>query len=166
MKPRVVTNHRKGRDNDQREDIWPEKRKGWWPMSSRVKMSMMGSSRVTKSYDAVDTPMVKRSKLDEDPQGIQVVPTRYCTMVGSLMYIIASHPDLVFAVCMCAWYQAKPTKKHLTMVKWVLQNVDNGEPKTADDAQKQDEDGLNNENVEQERFADNSSSKDVNVVGQ
>ncbi|GKF19706.1 putative ribonuclease H-like domain-containing protein, partial [Tanacetum coccineum] len=46
------------------------------------------------------------------------------------------------------------------------ENVDNGEPKTADDAQKQDEDGLNNENDEQERFANDSSSKDVNVVGQ
>ncbi|GJV75057.1 putative ribonuclease H-like domain-containing protein [Tanacetum coccineum] len=45
-------------------------------------------------------------------------------------------------------------------------NVDNGEPKTADDAQKQVEDGLNDENAEQERFADDSSSKDVNVVGQ
>ncbi|GJZ93420.1 hypothetical protein Tco_0665485 [Tanacetum coccineum] len=46
------------------------------------------------------------------------------------------------------------------------ENVDNGEPKTADDAQKQDEDGLNNENAEQERFLDDSSSKDVNAVGQ
>ncbi|GJY53704.1 putative ribonuclease H-like domain-containing protein [Tanacetum coccineum] len=45
-------------------------------------------------------------------------------------------------------------------------DVDNGEPKTADDAQKQVEDGLNNENAEQERFADDSSTKDVNVVGQ
>ncbi|GJS20834.1 hypothetical protein Tco_0449466 [Tanacetum coccineum] len=45
-------------------------------------------------------------------------------------------------------------------------NVDNGEPKTADDAQKQVEDGLNNKNAEQERFADDSSSKDVNAVGQ
>ncbi|GKA71376.1 hypothetical protein Tco_0777515 [Tanacetum coccineum] len=45
-------------------------------------------------------------------------------------------------------------------------NVDNGEPKTADDAQKQVEDGLNNENAEKERFADDSSSKDVNAVGQ
>ncbi|GJV02019.1 ribonuclease H-like domain-containing protein [Tanacetum coccineum] len=45
-------------------------------------------------------------------------------------------------------------------------NVDNGEPKTADDAQKQVEDGLNNENAKQERFADDSSSKDVNAVGQ
>ncbi|GJZ55108.1 hypothetical protein Tco_0610301 [Tanacetum coccineum] len=34
-------------------------------------------------------------------------------MVGSLMYLTVSRPDLVFAVCMCARYQAKPTKKHL-----------------------------------------------------
>ncbi|GJW96371.1 putative ribonuclease H-like domain-containing protein [Tanacetum coccineum] len=47
-----------------------------------------------------------------------------------------------------------------------IENVDNGEPKTADDTQKQVEDGLNNENAEQERFADDSSSKDVNAVGQ
>ncbi|GJR59881.1 putative ribonuclease H-like domain-containing protein [Tanacetum coccineum] len=45
-------------------------------------------------------------------------------------------------------------------------DVDNGEPKTADDAQKQVKDGLNNENAEQERFVDDSSTKDVNVVGQ
>ncbi|GJR57860.1 putative ribonuclease H-like domain-containing protein [Tanacetum coccineum] len=46
------------------------------------------------------------------------------------------------------------------------ENVDNGEPKTADDAQKQDENGLNNKNDEQERFANDSSSKDVTDVGQ
>ncbi|GJU61433.1 putative ribonuclease H-like domain-containing protein [Tanacetum coccineum] len=45
-------------------------------------------------------------------------------------------------------------------------DVDNGEPKTADDAQKQVEDGPNNENAEQERFADDSSTKDVNAAGQ
>ncbi|GJY46449.1 ribonuclease H-like domain-containing protein [Tanacetum coccineum] len=45
-------------------------------------------------------------------------------------------------------------------------DVDNNEPKTADDAQKQAEDGSNNKKNEQERFADDSSTKDVNVVGQ
>ncbi|GJY56575.1 hypothetical protein Tco_0455690, partial [Tanacetum coccineum] len=45
-------------------------------------------------------------------------------------------------------------------------DVDNGEPKTTDDAQKQVEDGPNNENAEQERFADESSTKDVNAAGQ
>ncbi|GJT32564.1 putative ribonuclease H-like domain-containing protein [Tanacetum coccineum] len=46
------------------------------------------------------------------------------------------------------------------------ENVENGEPKTADDTQKQNGYGLNNENVEQERFSVDSSSKDVNAVGQ
>ncbi|GKF38657.1 putative ribonuclease H-like domain-containing protein, partial [Tanacetum coccineum] len=45
-------------------------------------------------------------------------------------------------------------------------DVDNGEPKSADDAQKQVEDGLNNENTEQERFVDDNSTKDVNAVEQ
>ncbi|GJU46291.1 hypothetical protein Tco_1203557 [Tanacetum coccineum] len=44
-----------------------------------------------------------------------------------------------------------------------LQDVDNGEPKTVNDAQKQVEDGPNNENAEQERFTDDSSAKDVNA---
>ncbi|GJS01575.1 putative ribonuclease H-like domain-containing protein [Tanacetum coccineum] len=45
-------------------------------------------------------------------------------------------------------------------------DVENGEPKTVDDPQKQVEDGPNNENAEQERFSDDSSTKDVNAAGQ
>ncbi|GJV87737.1 retrovirus-related pol polyprotein from transposon TNT 1-94 [Tanacetum coccineum] len=60
-------------------------------------------------YDPIDTPMVDRLKLDEDPLGIPVDQTRFCSMVGSLMYLTASRPDLVFAVCMCARYQASLT---------------------------------------------------------
>ncbi|GJU13297.1 hypothetical protein Tco_1135693 [Tanacetum coccineum] len=41
-------------------------------------------------------------------------------MVGSLMYLIASRPDMVFAVCMCVIYQAKSTKKHLKAIKRVF----------------------------------------------
>nr|GEW03302.1 integrase, catalytic region, zinc finger, CCHC-type, peptidase aspartic, catalytic [Tanacetum cinerariifolium] len=52
--------------------------------------------------DPVDTPMVDRLKLDEDPLGIPVKQTRFRSMVGSLMYLTANRPDLVFAVCMCA----------------------------------------------------------------
>ncbi|GJZ46951.1 retrovirus-related pol polyprotein from transposon TNT 1-94 [Tanacetum coccineum] len=66
-----------------------------------------------ESSDPVDTPMVEKSKLDEDTQGKAVDPTHYRGMVGTLMYLTASRPDLTFVVCMCAWYQAKPTKKHL-----------------------------------------------------
>ncbi|GKB76755.1 hypothetical protein Tco_0943650 [Tanacetum coccineum] len=41
-------------------------------------------------------------------------------MVGSLMYLTASRLDLVFVVCMCARYQAKPTKKHFKAIKRVF----------------------------------------------
>ncbi|GJR42953.1 retrovirus-related pol polyprotein from transposon TNT 1-94 [Tanacetum coccineum] len=72
------------------------------------------------SCDPVDTPMVDRLKLDEDPLGIPVDQTRFRSMVGSLMYLTASRPDLVFVVCMCARYQASPTKKHLEALKRVF----------------------------------------------
>ncbi|GJZ34622.1 hypothetical protein Tco_0580439 [Tanacetum coccineum] len=73
-----------------------------------------------ESSDPVDTPMVEKSKLDEDTQGKAVDPTHYHGMVGTLMYLTASRPDLTFAVCMCVWYQAKPTEKHLHAVKRIL----------------------------------------------
>nr|GEV73636.1 retrovirus-related Pol polyprotein from transposon TNT 1-94 [Tanacetum cinerariifolium] len=72
------------------------------------------------SCDYVDTPMVDRLKLDEDPLGIPVDQTRFCSMVGSLMYLTASRPDLIFSVCMCARYQASPTKKHIEALKQVF----------------------------------------------
>ncbi|GJS33638.1 retrovirus-related pol polyprotein from transposon TNT 1-94 [Tanacetum coccineum] len=61
-----------------------------------------------------------KSKLDEDTQGKSVDPTHYRGMIGTLMYLTASRPDLTFAVCMCARYQAKPTKKHLHAVKRIF----------------------------------------------
>ncbi|GKC51967.1 retrovirus-related pol polyprotein from transposon TNT 1-94 [Tanacetum coccineum] len=48
------------------------------------------------SYDPVDTPMVDRLKLDEDPLGTPVDQTRFRSMVSSLMYLTASRLDLVF----------------------------------------------------------------------
>ncbi|GKE26511.1 retrovirus-related pol polyprotein from transposon TNT 1-94, partial [Tanacetum coccineum] len=55
-----------------------------------------------ESSDPVDTPMLEKSKLDEDPQGKTIDPTHYRGMVSTLMYLTASRPDLTFAVCMCA----------------------------------------------------------------
>nr|GEY24543.1 copia protein [Tanacetum cinerariifolium] len=72
------------------------------------------------SCDPFDTPMVDRLKLDEEPLEILVDQTQFCSMVGYLMYLTASIPDLVFAVCMCARYQASPTKKHLEALKRVF----------------------------------------------
>nr|GFA30934.1 copia protein [Tanacetum cinerariifolium] len=69
------------------------------------------------SCDPVDTPMVDRLKLDEDLLRIPIDQTRFRSMVGSVMYFTASRPDLVFAVCMCARYQASPTKKYIEALK-------------------------------------------------
>ncbi|GKE66036.1 retrovirus-related pol polyprotein from transposon TNT 1-94, partial [Tanacetum coccineum] len=72
------------------------------------------------SCDPVDTPMVKKSKLDEDKEGKVVDPSHYRGMIGTLLYLTASRPDLQFAICMCAWYQARLTKKHLYAVKRIF----------------------------------------------
>ncbi|GJZ86559.1 retrovirus-related pol polyprotein from transposon TNT 1-94 [Tanacetum coccineum] len=72
------------------------------------------------SCDPVDTPMVEKSKLDEDKEGKAVDPSHYCGMIGTLLYLTASRPDLQFAICMCARYQARPTEKHLNAVKRIF----------------------------------------------
>nr|GEV79748.1 transposon Ty3-I Gag-Pol polyprotein [Tanacetum cinerariifolium] len=55
-----------------------------------------------KSYDPVDTPMVEKSKLDEDKERKAVDPSHYRGMIGTLLYPTASRPDLQLAICMCA----------------------------------------------------------------
>nr|GEU78090.1 integrase, catalytic region, zinc finger, CCHC-type, peptidase aspartic, catalytic [Tanacetum cinerariifolium] len=65
-------------------------------------------------------------RLKKDLFGLRQAP-RAC-MVGSLMYLTASRPDLVFAVCMCARYHASPTKKHIEALKrifWYLRGTIN-----------------------------------------
>ncbi|GKD93388.1 retrovirus-related pol polyprotein from transposon TNT 1-94 [Tanacetum coccineum] len=56
-----------------------------------------------KSCDPVDTPMVEKSKLDEDLQGEAIDPTHYRGMVGTLMYLTSSRPDLDSAIALTAF---------------------------------------------------------------
>nr|GFA65091.1 uncharacterized mitochondrial protein AtMg00810-like [Tanacetum cinerariifolium] len=121
-------------------------------MTTKFKMSMMGkmpfflglqisqsprgifinqskyASEILKKYgmlfsDSVDTPLVEKSKLDEDLQGNPIYATLYHGMIGSVMYLTFSRPDLTYAVCLCARYQEKPTEKHLNVVKQIFQNL-------------------------------------------
>ncbi|GJY56461.1 integrase, catalytic region, zinc finger, CCHC-type containing protein [Tanacetum coccineum] len=76
------------------------------------------ASEIVKKYgllttNSVDTPMVEKSKLDEDLQGKPVDATLYRGMIESFMYLTSSRPDLIYAVCLCARYQAKLTEKRL-----------------------------------------------------
>nr|GEU36671.1 retrovirus-related Pol polyprotein from transposon TNT 1-94 [Tanacetum cinerariifolium] len=73
-----------------------------------------------ESRDPVDTPMVEKSKLDKDKEGKAVEPSHYRGMIGTLFYLTASRPDLQFAKCMCALYQARPIEKYLHAVKRIF----------------------------------------------
>nr|GFA39695.1 uncharacterized mitochondrial protein AtMg00810-like [Tanacetum cinerariifolium] len=64
--------------------------------------------------------MVKKSKLDKDKEGKAVDPSHYRGIIGTLLYLTASRPDLQFAICMCARYQARPTEKHVHAVKRIF----------------------------------------------
>ncbi|GJV15755.1 retrovirus-related pol polyprotein from transposon TNT 1-94 [Tanacetum coccineum] len=82
----------------------------------RLKKALYGLKQAPRACDTVDTLMVERTKLDEDLSGTPVDQTKYRSMIESLMYLTASRPDLLFAVCMCS----RPTKKHLEAVKQVF----------------------------------------------
>ena len=54
-------------------------------------------------------------------------PTLYRSIIGSLLYLIASKPDIAFSVGVCARYQATPKESHLTAVKRIIRYI-NGTP--------------------------------------
>ncbi|KAJ9541927.1 hypothetical protein OSB04_028433 [Centaurea solstitialis] len=66
------------------------------------------------------TPMSPSCALDSDPDGTVVDVTTYRGMIGSLMYLTASRPDIMFSTCLCARYQSKPKVSHLKAVKRIF----------------------------------------------
>ncbi|GJY74666.1 retrovirus-related pol polyprotein from transposon TNT 1-94 [Tanacetum coccineum] len=56
----------------------------------KLKKDLYGLKQAPRACDPVDTPMVEKSKLDEDPQRKAVDPTHYRRMVGTLMYLTAN----------------------------------------------------------------------------
>ncbi|GJZ06290.1 retrovirus-related pol polyprotein from transposon TNT 1-94 [Tanacetum coccineum] len=76
------------------------------------------------SCDSVGTLMATKP-LDADLSGTPVDQTKYCSMVGGLMYLTSSRPDIVHATCYCARYQARPTEKHLKEVKRIFRYLKN-----------------------------------------
>ncbi|GKD29215.1 hypothetical protein Tco_1239993 [Tanacetum coccineum] len=61
-----------------------------------------------------------KDKLDLDQNGTLVDVTKYRSMIGALMHLTSSRPDIIHATCLCARYQAKPTEKHLKEVKKIF----------------------------------------------
>ena len=99
----------------------------------QIKQTPVGTSihqqkyinELLKKYDmneakSNDTPIKTTTKLDKDEPGSPVNDTRYRGMIGSLLYLTASRPDIVFSVGLCARFQSCPKESHLKAVKRIL----------------------------------------------
>ncbi|GJX67813.1 retrovirus-related pol polyprotein from transposon TNT 1-94 [Tanacetum coccineum] len=77
-----------------------------------------------KKYDingsSMKTPMVPPNNLGPNLSGKAINETRYRCMIGSLMYLTASRPDIQFSTCLCARYQENPKESHLIAVKRIF----------------------------------------------
>jgi hypothetical protein len=69
------------------------------------------------------TPMSTSVKISSDLTGKSVDPSFYRSMIGSLLYLIASRPDIAFSLGVCARFQANPKESHLTAVKCIIKYV-------------------------------------------
>ncbi|GJV88240.1 retrovirus-related pol polyprotein from transposon TNT 1-94 [Tanacetum coccineum] len=81
----------------------------------RLKKALYGLKQAPRAC----TPMATE-RLDADLQGTPTDQTTYHRMIGGLMYLTASRPDIAFATFVCARYQARPTVKHLKEVKRIF----------------------------------------------
>ncbi|GJV91165.1 hypothetical protein Tco_1538978 [Tanacetum coccineum] len=84
--------------------------------SSVKKVSGWKDSKPTK------TPMSMKIKLTKDDEADSVDSSKYRGMIGSLLYLTASRPDIMFSVCLCARFQENPKTTHLEAVKRIFSN--------------------------------------------
>ena len=66
------------------------------------------------------TPMSTTTKLNKDENGKPVDEKRFRGMIGSLLYLTASRPDIMFATCLCAHFQSSPRESHLNVIKRIF----------------------------------------------
>ncbi|KAJ9546433.1 hypothetical protein OSB04_018976 [Centaurea solstitialis] len=74
------------------------------------------------------TPMETHKHLTADVEGEEVDVHHYRSMIGSFMYLTASRPNIMFVVCVCAWYQVRPKESHLQAVKRIFKYL-KGQPR-------------------------------------
>nr|GEZ90429.1 hypothetical protein [Tanacetum cinerariifolium] len=97
----------------------------------KLEMSAMGDILKKFRYSDVrssNTPMDKENPWRKYVTRKDVDLHLYRSMIGSLMYLTASRPDIMFAVCACARHQVTPKECHLYAVKWIFRYL-KGYPK-------------------------------------
>ncbi|KAI3701418.1 hypothetical protein L6452_26471 [Arctium lappa] len=73
-----------------------------------------------ENCSSMKTPMVPPLKIHADSTGKSLDITNYRGMIVSLLYLTASRPDIMYATCLCARYQANPKESHLAAVKRIF----------------------------------------------
>ncbi|XP_073136958.1 secreted RxLR effector protein 161-like [Henckelia pumila] len=73
-----------------------------------------------ENCSAISTPMSASIKLDKYEAGAPVEVTMYRGLIGSLLYLTASRPDIMFAVCLCARFQAAHKQSHYIAAKRII----------------------------------------------
>jgi hypothetical protein len=68
----------------------------------------------------IKTPMALNGHLDLNEEGKSVDQKVFHSMIGSLLYLCTSRPDIMLSVCMCARFQANPKECHLVVVKIIF----------------------------------------------
>nr|GFC18962.1 hypothetical protein [Tanacetum cinerariifolium] len=94
-------------------------------MHEKFQMSAMGDLNFFLDLQISDarslnTPMGKENPWGKDGTGKDVDLYLYRSMIGSLMYLTASRPDIMFAICACARHQVTPKECHLHTVKRIF----------------------------------------------
>jgi hypothetical protein len=73
-----------------------------------------------KDGKPIKIPMGTNGHLDLDTGGKSIDQKVYRSMIGSLLYLCTSRPDIMLSVCMCARFQANPKKVHLGAMKRIM----------------------------------------------
>nr|GEW15345.1 hypothetical protein [Tanacetum cinerariifolium] len=93
----------------------------------KVEKAMYGLHQAPKAWSS-NTPIDKENPWGKDITGKDVDLNLYRSMIGSLMYLTASRPDIMFVVCACARHQVTPKECHLHAVKRIFRYL-KGHPK-------------------------------------
>ena len=67
--------------------------------------------------------MATNTKLGNDPSGQSVDITLYTSMIGSLLYLTTSRPDIAFSIGVCARFQSNPKESHFNVIKRIIKYV-------------------------------------------
>nr|GEX40289.1 hypothetical protein [Tanacetum cinerariifolium] len=89
-------------------------------MHEKFQMSSMEELTFFLGLQNASTPMETQKLMVKDKDGEEVDVHMYRSMIGSLMYLTSSRPDIMFVVCACARYQVNPKFSHLQAMKTIF----------------------------------------------